>query len=53
MVHGLKKPESSKAPRYIDTRVDEVFPVKKSSDRFRMLYGKEKIKVRIVTFKLV
>ncbi|KAL4606748.1 hypothetical protein ACB092_09G125900 [Castanea dentata] len=41
--NGLKKPEISKNPRYIDTRMDEVFPVKKS--RVRMLSGKENAKV--------
>lgn len=40
--NGLKKPEISKNPRYIDTRMDEVFPVKKS--RVRMLSGKENAK---------
>ncbi|GMY14383.1 protein downstream neighbor of son homolog isoform X1 [Fagus crenata] len=40
--NGLKKPEMSKNPRYIDTRMDEVFPVKKS--RFKMLSGKENAK---------
>ncbi|XP_077242997.1 downstream neighbor of Son [Tasmannia lanceolata] len=43
-VHGLRKPDSAKTPKYIDTRVDEVYPVKKSSAMFRMLYGKEKAK---------
>ncbi|KAJ4979926.1 hypothetical protein NE237_010706 [Protea cynaroides] len=43
-VCGLRKTDSSKIPRYIDTRVNEVFPVRKSSDRFRVLYGKEKAK---------
>ncbi|XP_058105723.1 uncharacterized protein LOC131249153 [Magnolia sinica] len=41
-IRGVKKLESSKTPKYIDTRVDEVYPVKKSSDMFRILYGKEK-----------
>ncbi|KAF5473425.1 hypothetical protein F2P56_010037 [Juglans regia] len=40
--HGLRKPEQSRNLRYIDTRMDEVFPVKKS--RFRMLSGKENAK---------
>ncbi|PON40807.1 Donson [Trema orientale] len=40
--NGLKKPESSKNPRYIDTRMDELYPAKKS--RFRMLSGKENAK---------
>ncbi|XP_020589083.1 protein downstream neighbor of Son-like [Phalaenopsis equestris] len=40
----LKKPEWIKAPRYIDTRVSEVYPVRKSSEIFRVLRGKDKIK---------
>ncbi|XP_043714261.1 protein downstream neighbor of Son-like isoform X1 [Telopea speciosissima] len=43
-VGGFRKTDSAKIPRYIDTRVNEVFPVRKSSDRFRVLYGKEKAK---------
>ncbi|XP_068650672.1 uncharacterized protein [Aristolochia californica] len=42
---GRKKSEPSKIPKYIDTRVNDVFPVRKSSDMFRVLYGKEKNKV--------
>ncbi|KAG9445230.1 hypothetical protein H6P81_016570 [Aristolochia fimbriata] len=41
---GGKKSEPSKIPKYIDTRVNDVFPVRKSSDMFRVLYGKEKSK---------
>ncbi|XP_038903201.1 protein downstream neighbor of Son isoform X2 [Benincasa hispida] len=37
--NGLKKPGLFRAPRYIDTRMDEVFPVKKS--RLRILSGKD------------
>lgn len=48
MDNGLKKPEISKNPRYIDTRMDEVFPVKKS--RVRMLSGKENAKVNTFPF---
>ncbi|KAJ8754477.1 hypothetical protein K2173_005638 [Erythroxylum novogranatense] len=40
--NGLKKPDLPKNPRYIDTRVDEVFPARKS--RLRMLSGKENSK---------
>ncbi|KAJ7975915.1 Protein downstream neighbor of Son [Quillaja saponaria] len=40
--NGIKRPEFSRNPRYIDKRVDEVFPVKKS--RFRMLSEKENAK---------
>ncbi|MQL81475.1 hypothetical protein Taro_013920 [Colocasia esculenta] len=43
-VRGCKKPESLKIPKYIDTRVDEIYPVKKFSDRLKMLHGKEKSK---------
>ncbi|KAL5739832.1 hypothetical protein ACOSQ2_029012 [Xanthoceras sorbifolium] len=42
VANGLKKSESSRNPRYIDTRMHEVFPAKKS--RFRMLSGKENAK---------
>ncbi|KAF7818889.1 Protein downstream neighbor of Son [Senna tora] len=40
--HGLKRPGLSRNPRYTVTRVDEVFPAKKS--RFRVLSGKENAK---------
>ncbi|KAK9096124.1 hypothetical protein Sjap_021621 [Stephania japonica] len=43
----VKKPETSKIPRNVDVRVDEVFPVKKCSDMFRMSHGKEKVKERL------
>ncbi|XP_010908162.1 uncharacterized protein [Elaeis guineensis] len=42
MNNGIKKPESSKIPKYIDTRVDDVYPVRKSGERCRVLYGKAK-----------
>ncbi|PKU72590.1 uncharacterized protein LOC110111729 isoform X2 [Dendrobium catenatum] len=42
--NGVKKPESVKVPRYIDTRVNDVYPVRKSSDRFIALRGKDKVK---------
>lgn len=42
MARELKKPEVSKNPRYIDTRLDEVYPVRKSN-MFRMLSGKAKV----------
>ncbi|XP_057467426.1 uncharacterized protein LOC130756823 isoform X1 [Actinidia eriantha] len=41
VICGLKKPNVSKTPRYIDTRMDEVYPVRKSSIRLRMLSKKE------------
>lgn len=37
--NGFKKPGLFRNPRYIDTRMDEVFPVKKS--RLRILSGKD------------
>ncbi|KAM0943594.1 hypothetical protein DsansV1_C13g0123841 [Dioscorea sansibarensis] len=48
-VHGLRKSTQSKLPKYIDTRVDEVYPVKKSSERCRMLFRKEKAKEPVRT----
>ncbi|XVE96225.1 hypothetical protein REPUB_Repub02eG0203400 [Reevesia pubescens] len=42
MDNGFKKPDPPRNPRYIDTRVDEVYPAKKS--RFKMLSGKENAK---------
>ncbi|XP_010263111.1 PREDICTED: protein downstream neighbor of Son [Nelumbo nucifera] len=42
VANNVKKSETSKVPRYIDTRVDEVFPVRKSNNRVRLLNGKEK-----------
>ncbi|KAK0584310.1 hypothetical protein LWI29_010987 [Acer saccharum] len=42
VVNGIKKSESLRNPRYIDTRMDGVFPAKKS--RFGMLSGKENAK---------
>ncbi|KAF5734002.1 protein downstream neighbor of Son [Tripterygium wilfordii] len=43
--NGIKKPELSRNPRYIDTRVDEVYPAKKS--RLRTLFGKENAKENV------
>ncbi|KAK9170228.1 hypothetical protein Syun_002368 [Stephania yunnanensis] len=43
----IKKPETSKVPRYIDTRVDGVYPVKKCSNMFRMAPGKEKVEDKL------
>lgn len=40
---GLKKNDSSKVPKYVNSRVDEVYPIKKSSERCRVLYGKENL----------
>ncbi|KAI8562812.1 hypothetical protein RHMOL_Rhmol03G0064200 [Rhododendron molle] len=41
---SLKSTTGSKYPRYINTRLDEVYPIKKSSIRLRMLSGKESAK---------
>ncbi|KAL2533456.1 hypothetical protein Adt_06807 [Abeliophyllum distichum] len=46
-VTGPKKSDSSKAPRYIDTRVDELFPVRKNSIRLRMLSKKDNVKENV------
>ncbi|KAM2893379.1 hypothetical protein FF1_008744 [Malus domestica] len=40
--NGQKKQEPSRNPRYIDIRMDEVYPAKKS--RFKILSGKENAK---------
>ncbi|EOY08572.1 hypothetical protein QUC31_010805 [Theobroma cacao] len=42
MDNGLKKQDLPRNPRYIDTRMDEVYPAKKS--RFKLLSGKENAK---------
>ncbi|OMO95037.1 Donson [Corchorus capsularis] len=42
MENGLKKPDLPRNPRYIDTRMNEVYPAKKS--RFKLLAGKENAK---------
>lgn len=41
---SLKSTTGSKYPRYINTRLDEVYPIKKSNIRLRMLSGKESAK---------
>ncbi|KAF5185854.1 downstream neighbor of Son [Thalictrum thalictroides] len=38
-------PDASKMPRYIDTRVDEVYPARKSSNRLTLLKRKENVKI--------
>jgi len=43
--NGPRKPDASRTPRYIDTRMDEVYPAKKS--RLRMLSVKDSAKVRL------
>ncbi|OMP05790.1 Donson [Corchorus capsularis] len=42
MENGLKKPDLPRNPRYIDTRMNEVYPAKKS--RFKLLAGIENAK---------
>ncbi|KAK1434987.1 hypothetical protein QVD17_00742 [Tagetes erecta] len=44
---SIIKPVLSKNPRYIDTRVDEVFPSRKNSLRLKMLSLKENVKENI------
>ncbi|KAK9079243.1 hypothetical protein SSX86_000913 [Deinandra increscens subsp. villosa] len=44
----LLQPISSKNPRYIDTRVDELFPSRKNSLRLKMQSGKENVKENII-----
>ncbi|PKA47118.1 hypothetical protein AXF42_Ash021566 [Apostasia shenzhenica] len=44
MTNGMKKNESAKVPRYINTRVDDIYPVRKSTDRCKVLFGKDKAK---------
>ena len=43
MDNGLRKPGASRTPKYINTRMDEVYPVKKS--RLRMLSVNDSAKV--------
>ncbi|XP_039068374.1 uncharacterized protein LOC120214577 [Hibiscus syriacus] len=42
MDNSFKKPDPPRNPRYTDTRMDEVFPAKKS--RFKLVSGKENAK---------
>ncbi|KAG0477092.1 hypothetical protein HPP92_013933 [Vanilla planifolia] len=44
MNNEIKKTESAKVPRYVNMRVDEVYPVRKSSERCRLLSSKDKAK---------
>uniref|UniRef100_A0A6N2MSK7 Protein downstream neighbor of Son n=1 Tax=Salix viminalis TaxID=40686 RepID=A0A6N2MSK7_SALVM len=44
--NGPRKPDTSRTPRYIDTRLDEVYPAKKS--RLRMLSVKDSAKYSFV-----
>nr|XP_043613686.1 protein downstream neighbor of Son-like [Erigeron canadensis] len=51
-IHGVTteptKPIVSKNPRYIDTRVDELFPSRKNNLRQKILPGKENVKENII-----
>lgn len=49
--NGLKKPELSRNPRYIDTRMDEVYPAKKC--RFGKLSGKGNVKVCVLSYVIL
>lgn len=44
MVSGPKKVELPKLPRYIDTRVADIYPVTKPGDRLKILSSKDKFK---------
>lgn len=46
------KPILPKNPRYIDTRVDELFPSRKNNLRNKVLSGKENVKVCIIKYPL-
>lgn len=46
-IHGLKKPDPPKNPRYIETRMDGIFPVRKPTCRLKMLSGKTTTKENI------
>jgi hypothetical protein len=48
-ISGLKKSDTSNNPRYIDTCMDELVPVRKSSTRLRLLCKKEIAKSRRFT----
>ncbi|XP_064962945.1 uncharacterized protein LOC103974649 isoform X2 [Musa acuminata AAA Group] len=43
--NAIRRSEQLKIPRYITTRVNEVYPVKKSSERCRVFNGDQKAKV--------
>lgn len=44
VVSGPKKVELSRPPRYIDTRVADIYPVTKPGDRLKILSSKDKFK---------
>lgn len=41
---GFQKPDSSKIPKYVDTRMDALYPARKNSTRLRLLSKKEELK---------
>lgn len=45
--------KASKNPRYIDTRVDELFPSRKNSLRLKIQSGKEHVKVCIIKYPVI
>lgn len=45
--------KTSKNPRYIDTRVDELFPSRKNSLRLKIQSGKEHVKVCIIKYPVI
>lgn len=47
---GPKRCDVSKNPRYVDTRVDELFPARKSSIRLKLVSIKENGKVGLLYF---
>lgn len=49
---GPKRSDVSKNPRYVDTRVDELFPVRKNSIRLNLISRKENVSLLIVAILL-
>ena len=41
---GLKKIELSRSPRYINTRVADIYPITKPADRIKILSSKDRLK---------
>ena len=44
MVVGSKKIELSRSPRYMDTRVADIYPVTKPADKVKILRSKYRLK---------
>lgn len=53
MTRGHRKPESLRGPKYIDTRVDEVYTARKFGDKWRVASEKEKAKVVDVLYSIL